>query len=470
MMRSVFSKIFLWFWLAMTMIGATVVILALTTNTEGESHEQRQRRYRTEAQQLLLAYHDAGAAGFRRQRLQLEEKNSTLVYLLHNDGEPLIPEAVPTALLPLVRQAAQSHVTQVQSGEHEIWIAYPATDYFVYLQKRRRPSALTRVLNPRALGLRMAITFIVAGIVCYLLARSLTAPIARLRRATRAFAAGALSTRVSPQIHGRDEITALAGDFDQMAERVEDLVKNQHRLLRDISHELRSPLTRLSIALEIARQRSTPETGPMLERIAKESARLNNLIDQLLGLTLPENATDEISRTPFDLVRLVSEIVDDADFEARGKGRRVRLTAEGPVALAASPELLRQAIENVVRNAVRYTEPDTEVVVSVRKTRQGDGDWVQVAVRDHGPGVAEPALEKIFLPLFRAESARDRQTGGTGLGLAITKRAVHLHRGRVTASNAPGGGLLIEISLPLTTVAALPAAVGDEVIPPTATA
>lgn len=449
MKNSIFKKIFLWFWLAMTLIGATVVILALTTGSDGEDYSMRQRRYRIESQQLIKAYREGGAAAYQNQRRLLEEQTRTRLFLLHNNGDNVIDERLDPTLIPLVKLAAETHVNQVQSGDEEIWIAYPATDEYIYLINRTRPNPFATILDPRALGLRMIITFIVAGVVCFLLARSLTAPIGRLRRATRAFATGALSTRVNPPAGDNDEIAGLARDFDQMAARIEHLINAEHRLLQDISHELRSPLTRLVLALELTRQYAPPEATPSLDRIEREAGRLNELIGHLLTLTMMESQPGITEWETTDLQGLLAEIVLDADFEARSNGCRVDLAASDAVTVTASRELLRQGIENVVRNAIRCTAKDSTVTVALTTRRQGEMTEVLIVVRDHGPGIPEELLEKVFLPFYRAEEARDRQSGGYGLGLAITRRAVVLHQGTVTARNAEDGGLLVEIRLPL---------------------
>ena len=276
----------------------------------------------------------------------------------------------------------------------------------------------------RSLGVRSLVTFIVGGLVCLGLAWHLTAPIRRLRTATQRLTAGDLTARVgSEQIRGRDEIAALGRDFDLMAERIEELLTTQQHLLRDISHELRSPLARLSVALELARQRSGPEAGGALDRIGREAERLNDLIGQLLTLTRLENGGERIARGPVSLKPLIQAIAADADFEAQTHQRAVRAVVAEEAVIHGSEEMLRRGIENVVRNAVRYTAEGTEVEIAVSRRRGDSGDAAVIRVRDHGPGVPEEALSRMFLPFYRVADARDRQTGGTGIGLAITERA-----------------------------------------------
>jgi two-component system sensor histidine kinase CpxA len=206
------------------------------------------------------------------------------------------------------------------------------------------------------------------------------------------------------------------------------------------------------VALGLARQRSGSAADTALDRIEREAESLNEMIGQLLILTRLESGTDGGKRTEVDLQALVREVTDDADFEARSRNRSVRVVAADKCSTAGVEELLRSAIENVVRNAVRYTPEGTVVDVSLER-KNGNGDNVAlIRVRDRGRGVPEEALEKIFRPFYRTEDARDRESGGTGLGLAITERAVRLHGGTVKATNAADGGLAIEMRLHLTSL------------------
>lgn len=303
----------------------------------------------------------------------------------------------------------------------------------------------------RGLGMRSLVTFIIGGMVCLGLAWHLTAPIRRLRAAAQRLAGGDLTARVGPgQAKGGDEIAALGRDFDLMAERIEGLMATQRQLLRDISHELRSPLARVNVALELARQRSGPEAGGPLDRIEREAERLNDLIGQLLTVTQLDGGADRVERGPVSLKSLVESIASDANFEAQTRNRAVHAVVEEELIIHGSEEMLHQGIENIVRNAVRYTAEHTQVDISVSRHRGGSADAAIIRIRDRGPGVPEHTLSQLFLPFYRVADARDRQTGGTGIGLAITERAVRLHNGGVTAANAPDGGLIVEIVLPVT--------------------
>jgi two-component system sensor histidine kinase CpxA len=233
-----------------------------------------------------------------------------------------------------------------------------------------------------------------------------------------------------------------------MAERIEALVGAQQRLLRDISHELRSPLARLNVALELARRRSGENPGNALDRIERESERLNELITELLTLTLLESGTEKIEKSPIDIERLVESIVEDSNFEARDRNRLVKIVSSRKIVVNGSEEMLRRAVENVIRNAIRYTDEGTSVEVSLNSQTMDEQPVALIRVRDHGPGVPVESLSEMFKPFYRVEDDRGRLTGGTGIGLAITERSVQLHGGAITVINASDGGLVVEMSLP----------------------
>jgi two-component system sensor histidine kinase CpxA len=291
------------------------------------------------------------------------------------------------------------------------------------------------------------IVAISGGIFCFALAVYVTGPIQRLRVATTRIADGHLETRMSAlqeppfrmEIHkwpdAKDEIGALERDFDHMAERLESLVVSQHRLLGDTSHELRSPLARLTVALGLAKQHPE-EATEHLGRIGLEAQRLDKLVGQLLTLSRIESRVDS-SKADVDLTNLVQEVASDADFEARAQGKRVEVTAAAAIVVSATEELIRAALENVVRNAVRHTPPGTAVEITLAADQAAI-----ICVRDHGPGVSEDQLANIFLPFRHSED-------GAGLGLAISDRAIRSHGGSIRAVNVPGGGFMVEIRIPL---------------------
>jgi len=372
------------------------------------------------------------------------------------EGGRQIPSG--TNVLPAIRDLAArvSQSARVESDPREggvllgLPLIGPGQHRYIIVGKWPSRPQRTWSFFPRDFGLRLVVSLVIGGVVCYGLAWHLTAPIRRLRRATRQLAAGNLAARVG-EGHGRrrDEIADLGRDFDRMAERIEALVNAQQRLVRDISHELRSPLARLNVALELARRDCSIKAGGPLDRIEREAERLNELIAQLLTLTLLESGIERMEKSRVDLSLLVREIADDADFEARNVDRSVRVTSSQEIVISGFEELLRRAIDNVLRNAVRYTAKSTEVEIALGRRQESGGTFALISVRDHGPGVPEAARSQLFQPFYRVTEARDRFTGGTGIGLAITERAVHLHGGTVTAFNDPDGGLIVEIYLPI---------------------
>ncbi len=292
------------------------------------------------------------------------------------------------------------------------------------------------------LTLHDLLLFSLAGaIFCYFLTNYLTGPLKKLSLAAASIAEGRLDTRVDPSlIARRDEIAGLARNFDGMAERIEALVTGQRRLLGDVSHELRSPLSRLLVALSLVRQGPQEEVAENLQRIAAEARRLDALIGQLLILSRIDSGIDRGSPARFDWTNLVHEVASDGDFEARARNRRVVIVRADACTVDGFEDLMRSAVENVVRNAIRHTAEGTAVELSL----EHGGASATLRVRDHGPGVPESALPEIFLPFRRAGNV---QSEGSGLGLAIAERAVHVHGGSIRAINAPGGGLLVEIAV-----------------------
>ncbi len=300
------------------------------------------------------------------------------------------------------------------------------------------------VMGPGLNFLLLLIAVALSGMVCWWLAASVSRPVARLQASARALAAGDLGARVGEEFaNRRDELGVLGREFDRMAEQVRKLLNLKESLLRDVSHELRSPLARLQVALGLAR-RPAADVARELDRIEREAERLDDLIGGMLRWSqlrdMPKFAPQTV-----DLSGLLIEVADDAQLEASASGKAVRWHAEPEVQVVGDGDMLRSAIENVLRNAVRFTATATQV--SVQLVRRGEE--AVLTVRDQGPGVPERDLERIFEPFFRVAEARDRNTGGTGLGLAITARVVALHAGQVRMRNAPGGGLIAEIVLPL---------------------
>jgi two-component system sensor histidine kinase CpxA len=298
-----------------------------------------------------------------------------------------------------------------------------------------------------SLFLRAMAVFLTAGFVCHRLAQYLTVPLAGLRAVTHRLTSGYLKASLGiPHRGRRDELMELGRDFNRMAERLESTIAAQRRLLRDIPHELRSPLARVNLAVGLMRQKGKVDVE--LDRIELEAKRMDALVGQLLSLARIENGTSGNETRAIEIEFLLQGIVEDADFEARSLDRAVRIVRSEPLTTEGTPELLQSAIENVVRNAVYHTREGTDVEVSLEHSRGDRQSLAVIRVRDHGEGVPEPALADLFRPFYRVADAPNRQRGGVGLGLAIAEKAVNWHDGSIKASNAADGGLLVEIQIP----------------------
>jgi two-component system sensor histidine kinase CpxA len=458
---SLFLKIFLWFWLAMALVVTALVASVVTTQERSvlaRWHEAIGGAHALHAQTAVEVYENGNVAALSAYLNRAERATHINGYVFDADGKELLGRGVPAEVQAIVVKAAARKPGETEwsfarsgvTGAHSVE-SKSGRRYVVVGEMPRARFGLLAA-EPRAQLLRLLVVVFTAGFVCYALAHYLSSPVGKLREATRRLAGGDLSARVGKGVGKRrgDELAGLARDFDVMAERIESLVGAQKRLLGDISHELRSPLARLGVALELAREKSDGEIEGELNRIGLEAERLNDLIRQLLNLVRMEDRGERTTTELVDLEQLLREVVSDADFEARAHARSVRIIASVPCSLNGSRMALRSAIENIVRNAVRYTAPASQVEIALHCDRDGkDGGSAVVTVRDHGTGVPEESLGDLFRPFYRVDDSRERRTGGAGLGLAIAERAVRMHGGEMKASNADGGGLMVELRIPL---------------------
>lgn len=435
-MGSLFTKIFLSFWLAALLLGAA--LFAAERYLGEDTLTQVTGRVDAHAETVSTLLADQGMPAVRRWLAGIAYGERMGLVLLDaqrrplGDHRPMHPRFRRHLDAPL-----EPGVHTLRPGLVSVVRPVPGSDPPLYL------AALvpTRDFPQLPLGVRIAMAVAVSGLVCFGLAALITRPLRRLRGAAQAVAAGNLDVRVG--YAGRDEIAALARDFDLMAERVRELLEAQRRLLRDVSHELRSPLARLRVALELARKQAAG--APMLERIEREADQLEALVADVLSLARLEGGQARFERRPVDLAELLGAVVEDAAFEAEAQDKEVAFAAADGATVNGDPVLLRSAVENVVRNAVRHTPAGTAVEVALTIA---DAQAV-VTVRDRGPGVPEAELARLFEPFARVGEARDRASGGYGLGLAISRQAVQAHGGSIEAANAEGGGLRVTLRLPL---------------------
>lgn len=330
-------------------------------------------------------------------------------------------------------------------------IAVPVTGSdgrrFIYASELLAGPGAAFGMSPGVFLSRVGVALIVSGLVCYFLTRYLTAPILRLRAVAQLISAGQLGMRAEAKLESRgDEFGDLVRDFNLMASKTETLISSQRQLMYDVSHELRSPLARMNVALDLLHRRVGEDSA--LTHMETDLQRLNEMITRLLTIAKLDAANALQSQVRVDLTELVSSIAVDAEFEAQEKGNRVVVVPEADLAVLGDPNLLRSAVENVLRNAMRYTRPGTAVEVVLQATRAIGSNEAIIAVRDHGTGVPEAELTNIFKPFYRVTDARSSQTTGAGLGLAIAERIMTLHAGRIRAINEPDGGLRIEMVFP----------------------
>jgi two-component system sensor histidine kinase CpxA len=478
-LRSLFLKVFLWFWLAMSLV---VGVFALTIHLTWPRHDPHPPQF---VEGVMVAYSQGAAEAFERggpaaldsfQR-HVEREAHVRARMFDATGAELAAadatEDERELAARVIRKGGMASkvmrdtaiearaVNASGDGGRYAFVAtlplgpqMPPPDGRPAPLLRLPPGPLNFLLGDTALALaaRVLAALLTAGVLCYMLARYIVSPVLKLRAVTRQLTEGDLSARVGPLMGKRhDELADMGRDFDAMAARIEALLGAQARLLRDISHELRSPLARLGVALDLLRKRTPPEADAHLARIEREAARLNEMIGQLLSLTRWETGADGARTRRVDLAALVREVTEDADFEARSQNRSVEVSGCDACETKGTPTLLRSAFENVVRNAVRHTPEGTavKVVLSCSRENGAAGGEAVLRVRDEGPGVPVEALKEIFRPFYRVDDSRTRETGGVGLGLAITERAVRLHAGAVTAANVSGGGFVVEIRLPL---------------------
>lgn len=431
-MNSLFAKILLWFWAALVIntIGSAVI-----SGLSGPRPYLLSRLVAFQLGEARAAYEAGGKPGLEQFMERFHKIFAVRGMLTSAAGRDLLTGEDESDLL--TRPSARTRfpalrlrraVVSRQSEDGKYW--------FLFVIPNERLGRW--VLLPQHWWMMGAGVFL-----CYLLAYYLTYPVRRLQRAVERFGHGDLSARAASR--RRDELGELARTFDRMADRIQTLLSAERRLLLDISHELRSPLSRLRVAVELARSGQSRDTA--LNRIDKEAERLNALVSGLLQVTRAEGDPDSLRREPVRLDRLLEELVGDASLEAQARGSEVRLAGTQAVTVPGDAELLRRAIENVIRNAIRHTPEATAVQASLEEA----GGRAIVRVRDYGPGVPEEALPRIFDAFYRVESDRGRDSGGTGLGLSIARRAVELHEGSIRARNA-GPGLAVEIDLPGATV------------------
>lgn len=449
-MRSVYWKIFLTFWLT------TILIIFLTAWVTSEiakkaSIPARERVFMDSYANAAVATFELGRhSALKKWLKQIGNSRKMTLYLLISTGE-IIANQPPT---DEIRRIAKNLVNErLDIGLLKFGNLIVSHEILSTSGKAYRLAAVTEKplahfveIQWAGLTLRLIIATFISGLICYLLSVYLTQPLRSLTMAAKSIAKGKLSTRVGPfKGHRRDEIAELSEEFDRMAEELEQLMRSKERLLQDISHELRSPLARLQIAIELGRKKSGNLAESEFSRMQVECIRLNNLIGEILEFARLDKSSTQLNKKNVPLLPLLRQIIQDANFEFAKDSLKVVLNFQKEYSLMIDERLISRAIENIIRNAIRYSPADKPVNVVIHNNDDKD---ILIDIEDYGPGVPEEQLEKIFHPFYRVDTSREKKTGGYGLGLAIARQAIELHQGTISAINKKEGGLLVRIALP----------------------
>jgi two-component system sensor histidine kinase CpxA len=450
-MNRLFWKIFFSFWLSMVIIVTAFgwIHQRIERSTRGEpAGEQMEMvlrgRVETAAEILLTQSRRGGVEGVKRWLRRERFPRFSTVFVFDEHGQEILNRSF---------RNPDKKALEIGTPPNRM-----ATNRFYALSTPDRNDRLYRViaidarrtppgsLLSREGGLiRLTVAIAVSALICLLLARYLTRPIRRLSWAAREMGEGNLAARVSDQgDYPGDELGEMGAEFDRMAVQLEQSYRLQRQLLLDVSHELRSPLARLQVATELARKRAGQAAGTELDRIEKESEKLNELIGEILHLSRQQGDEQALSLEPVNLSELLLAVVEAAGIEADRLGCRIACEIGDSLQLDADPALLERAIENVLRNALAHTPENSQVTISAER----EDDTIVIIISDQGPGVPESQLEDIFRPFYRVSQARERLSGGYGLGLAIARAGIERHGGQIMAENLQSGGLGVRIELP----------------------
>jgi len=461
-MRSTFTKIFLSFWLAQTLIGLCTIFISMR-QFEGVAigYTSSFAMMQTIARESIRAYESGGCAALNKIPntffLDKQGPSDQPAILFDPSDQPLCQQIDKAGFATVLKKIRKEGFLPGERRGPAYLVGIQVNDAlsrkYVYVERGTFPTQIS--IPFRDIVPRILIGLLVSIVVTFGIALLITRPIGTLRAAARQLAAGNLKARAKfadskPNSKTGDELRGLVDDFNGMAERLESLVDSHKLLLRDVSHELRSPLSRLSVALEWAREEAEPGIEEQLDRMESEVVRLNTLIGQLLSLSHLESTVRLPVHERFSLASVVEELLPNMEYEAQRRSCDVKFDTDSSTIteVAGNQELMARAVENVIRNAISYTREGSSVEIVLSDRLEGGKNIAILRVRDHGPGVPEQDLKSIFEPFYRSDNSRQRSTGGFGVGLAITERAVQLHCGQVFAANHSEGGLVIQICIP----------------------
>lgn len=451
-MRSLYWKIFLSFWLATILIIITTAWVTSEIAQKSSIPAREQVFMDSYANAAVATFESGQYSALKKWLEQTGESKKVMLYLLCSTGEIIGNHPPPTEIKRIASDLANEEldVGMLKFGNliisHEI-LSTSGKAYRLAAVSEKPLSHL--VIIPWAgLTIRLTIAIVISGLICYLLSIYLTQPLRSLGIAAKSIATGKLSTRVGRiKGHHRDEIAELSKEFDRMAEQLEALIHSRERLLQDISHELRSPLARLRIALELGRDKVRGLADVEFSRMEMECLRLNRLIGEILEFERLDKSAEDLDRKDINLTQLLQRICEDANYEFSRDKPGIVMSPAPACHLMLDERLIHRAVENIVRNALRYSPDNEPVLLSI--TCDNPDKFACVTISDRGPGVPQEQLEKIFNPFYRVDPSREKKTGGYGLGLSIAEKAIQRHGGRIVAANRDGGGLMVCIYLPI---------------------
>lgn len=450
-MRSLYWKIFLTFWLATILIIITTAWVTSEIAQKSSIPAREQVFMDSYANAAVATFESGKEKALKKWLAQTGISKHMKLFLLCSTGAIIGNEKPPPEVLKITDHLVKEQLDDglIKFGStiivsHEILSTSGKAYRLVAVSEK--PLAHFVEIPWAGLTIRLTIAIFISGIICYLLSLYLTQPLRTLRFAAKSIATGKLSTRVGHFMgHGHDEIAELSEEFNSMAEKLEAMISSKERLLQDISHELRSPLARLQVAIELGRKKVEHRAEAEFSRMEEECLRLNTLIGEILQFARLDKSTDELDKGKTNITGLIKRIVDDANYELSSNKPLIKLiSAEEALEMDVDARLIHRAIENIIRNALRYSPTEESITVSIRVH-----DKLQIDICDRGPGVPEGELENIFNPFYRVDTSREKKTGGYGLGLSIAQKAVQLHKGQIFAKNQHEGGLCVTISLPI---------------------
>jgi two-component system OmpR family sensor kinase len=464
-MHSLFFRIFILFWIAMALIvGGSIALTVAVASRENDSGDAERRPERAVQASRVLS-----TGGLPELRKWLRANKDSIAqrdfFILTPEGEDILGRRLPESArrrFDFIRRDLESGFPPPppppgQLGRADprrpinLWPGHAApqivgSDGTIYtiMFPPHRPGLFGALALPGIPIAVLALALLVSALASGWLARHFSAPIRRIQEGARSVASERLEVRVSAGLDGRkDELAVLARDFDEMADKLRSTRRARTQLLRDISHELRSPLARMRMAVGLARQ-SAADPARQLDRMEMEIERLDSLISQILKLARLHGEDLKLEREAVEIGDIIEGIAADAGFEGTQKNCAVKILGVQRVKVLGHPELLRSAIENVLRNAVRYSPEGAAVEIETALENAN----VVISIRDRGSGVPESDLMRIFEPFYRVAESRDRDTGGEGIGLAITEQVMRAHAGSARARNRVGGGLEVMLTLP----------------------